>query len=327
MTRSQALKRAVAVALVAAAIWYLWHSLRENWTALRAFHWQIDPLLLAASVVAQVGVLVWGVYVWSLVMRGLRGARVPFRPLLHVWATSSLARYIPGGAVWQLAAASQMAETRGLSRGRMVTSLLIHSGLVAMVAGVIGVLVLPLRAIRTGGLPPWAPWLSLAVVFVVHPRVINFGLSVLNRLTRRDLLRWEASWAYGIGLLLLQGVSWLLYGGSYWIFLRSLAPFPVSAVLQVTGVFSVSFLGGFLSPSMGGVGVREVAMQRLLEPFFPPSVAVLVAVVARFWTIAAELLTALLGVALVGRAGPTSNSVDTADPNAASTMPGGTGLA
>ncbi|HET6762333.1 MAG TPA: lysylphosphatidylglycerol synthase domain-containing protein [Longimicrobiaceae bacterium] len=302
MTRGAFLKRAVAVALVVAAIWYLGSSLKDNWGAVGAFHWQVNPLLLAASVLAQVLVLVFGVFLWMLVMRSFRGAPVGFRLLLVVWALSGLARYIPGGAVWQLAAASQMAESRGLSRARMVTSLLIHSALAALAAGVVGVLVLPFKVLRTGSLPAWTPWLALLVVFAVHPRVLNGALALLNRITRRELLAWEASWPRGIAILALECANWMVFGGAYWLFLRSLAPFPPSAILQVCGVFSLSFLSGFVSPSGGGLGMRELAMQRLLEPYFPAAVAVLIAAVARLWTIAAELLTALLGVMVAGPA-------------------------
>jgi uncharacterized membrane protein YbhN (UPF0104 family) len=314
VTRGTLLKRTVAVALVAAAIWYLGRSLTRNWGAVRAYPWQVNPLLMAASVAAQVGVLIWGVFVWSRVMRGFRGVPVPFRVQLHVWALSGLARYIPGGAVWQLAAASQIAESRGLSRARLVTSLLIHSGLAALAAGVVGALVLPFHALRTGSLPEWAPWLSLLAVFVVHPRVLNGGLVLLNRLTRRDLLAWEATWMQGVGMLALECVSWFVYGGAYWLFLRSLAPFPSSAVVQVCGVFSLSFLSGFLSPSGGGIGVRETAMELLLKQYFPAAVAALVAIIARLWTTVAEVVTALVGMALVGPAARAVHPAEAVDP-------------
>jgi uncharacterized membrane protein YbhN (UPF0104 family) len=317
LTRGRLLKQAVAVALVAAAVWYLGRSVAHNWNGLRAFHWRLDPLLLAGSVLAQVGVLVCGVFVWMLVMRGFRGSPVGFRPLLHVWSVSSLARYVPGGAVWQLAAASQMAESRGLSRLRMVTSLLIHSGLAALAAGVVGVLVLPLKAFRVGWLPAWSPWLVVLVVFAVHPRVVNAGLGVLNRLTGRDLLHWELGWAPGVLILALECVNWLLFGVAYWLFLRSLAPFPAAAILQVPGVFSLSFLAGFLSPSAGGVGVREALMARLLQPYLPAEVAAVVSILARLWTTVAELLTAALGTALVSRVVPAAPGADAAPEAAA----------
>jgi uncharacterized membrane protein YbhN (UPF0104 family) len=299
LSRGRLLKQVAAVALVAAAVWYLGYSVAGNWAGLRAFHWRLDPLLLAASVAVQVMQLAGGVLLWKLVVRHMGGRDAGYRTLLHVWSMSSLARYVPGGAVWQLAAASQMAEARGLSRARMTTSLLVHSALAALAAGIVGAAVLPWSATRIGWLPAWWPRLLVLSVFAVHPRVLNAGLSLLDRLTGRTLLRWTGGWAAGIVILALECANWLVFGAAYWLFLRSLAPFPASALLQVSGVFSLSFLAGFVSPSGGGIGVRETLMTALLRPYLPVEVAAVVSVVARLWTTAAELLLAAMGAALV----------------------------
>ena len=63
------------------------------------------------------------------------------------------------------------------------------------------------------------------------------------------------------------------------------------ALLKVSiGVFSLSWLAGFLTPfSPGGVGVRESAIVLLLTPFVGGSQAITVALLSRALSLVVEL--------------------------------------
>lgn len=301
MSRGALLRRLAAAVLVAAAVFFLGATISRNWAQLQRFEWRVDPLLLLASVAAHVAVLAWGVWVWSRVTARFAGPPVGFAALLGIWSFSNVARYIPG-TVWQFVAAAEVARGHGVSRMRMLASLAVHMGLVLLSAAGVSLLTLPLEGLGYGALAR-AGWVLLPFLpLLVHPRVLNAALGVLGRLSRKEVLRWEGSWLDGLGLLGLQTVSWLLYGGAYWLFLRSVAPFPAGTLLPAAGVNAASFAAGwvvFFAP--GGIGVREAAMTALLTPYVPEGVAAAIAVLSRLWSIAAELLLALGALALTRR--------------------------
>jgi uncharacterized membrane protein YbhN (UPF0104 family) len=296
VTLSPTWKKAATALLVAAAAWFLFHTIKRNWLQIRDYPWHVDPLLLCASIAALVAVLAWGVFVWSRVLRRFEHPPVRLATLLRIWFLSNLARYIPG-TVFALLTAAQLSRSAGLSAGVLLTSLLVHTALSLLAAVVVSAWML------AGELFPAlpAPWLAVAVtaaaLAVVHPRVLNTALGAISRLLKREVIGWNGSWADGVALLGLAGVSWVLYGGAYYLFVRSLTPIPASAVPVLTGVNALAFVAGVLTPLPGGLGVRETAMQRLLLPLLPAGVAGVISVAARLWSVAAELIGGALVMA------------------------------
>lgn len=303
MERSLTLRQGAAALLVVATAWYLASTIHENWAELRAYEWRLDPGLLIASLAAHVAVLAWGVFVWSRALGSFAGPPVSYSSLLKIWSISNAARYIPG-TVWQFVAAAEAARGAGVSRVRMLASLAIHIGSVLLAATAVALLTLPLTELGYPGVAGAAVLLP-AFVILVHPKVLNGALGLLARVSRRDVLRWEGTWTDGLFLLGLQVVSWLLYGCAFWLFLRSVAPFGLETLLPAAGVNAASFVVGwvvFLAP--GGAGFREAAMTFLLGAYVPVGVAAVIAILSRLWSIAAEILIALLALVLARKAAP-----------------------
>ncbi|HEY7769656.1 lysylphosphatidylglycerol synthase domain-containing protein [Longimicrobium sp.] len=300
MKRSPALRRAVAFLLVAATVWYLAATIHSHWAELRDFDWRADPALLAASVVAHVLVLAWGVWVWSRVLRHFEHPPVRLGALQRIWFLSNLARYVPG-KVFQFIAVAQLSRSAGLSGAVLLTSMLVHTGMSLLSAVVVASWTV------TGGIfrgvdPLWpALALSAGAVLAVHPAFLNRLLSAIPRLLKRDVIRWNGGWGDGLVLLALSVVSWLLYGAAYHLFIASLIDVPWSLMPALTGVNALSFVFGYVSPLPGGAGLREVSMKMLLEPYMASGVAAVLAIAARLWTIAAELLGGAAAVMLARR--------------------------
>jgi uncharacterized membrane protein YbhN (UPF0104 family) len=293
-------KKAAAALIVAAAALFLVRAVVRNWRQVRAYPWHVDPLLLAGSVVALVGVLAWGVWVWGRVLSRFEHSPVGNGTLQRIWFLSNLARYIPG-AVFQFVTAAGLSRSAGLSAAVMLTSLLVHTGMSLLSAIVVSSWTL------TAPLFPALPWtavvaigvvVTLGATLVVHPRFLNGALGIIPRLLKKDVIRWNGSWADGIGLLGLAIVSWALYGAAYWLFLRALTPISAARLPMLSGVNALSFAAGYVTPIPGGLGVREWAMKALLLPVLPSGVAALVAVAARLWNIAAEVIGGALVLAL-----------------------------
>jgi uncharacterized membrane protein YbhN (UPF0104 family) len=291
-------RRILTFILIAAAGGFLFHTASANWADLRGFEWQVRGAVLALSLVAHVGVLAFGVFLWSRVLAHFTGPASGFPSLLRIWSLSNAARYIPGG-VWQFLTAAQLSRDAGLSGVLALTSMMVHVLLSLIAAVTVSALVLPMDLPGLGvigSLPVRAAVIVMAVL-IVHPRLINGALGMVPRLLRRDVLVWRGSWGDGIGLLVLANASWLLYGVAYTLFVASLAPVGVDALLPFTAVNALSFTAGYLAvPVPGGVGVRESAMTLLLAPYLPAGVAAIVSIAARLWSIAAELMLVTLGL-------------------------------
>ncbi|HYJ80098.1 MAG TPA: lysylphosphatidylglycerol synthase domain-containing protein [Longimicrobiaceae bacterium] len=294
-------KRVAAALLVAATAFYLAYTITHNWQQVRAFRWDVDPLRLAASLVAHVAVLAWGVWVWGQVQRRFEHAPVGFGTLLRIWFLSSLSRYIPG-KVFQFFAVAQLAGAAGLSGKVLLTSLVVHTGMALLSAVVLSAWTL------SGALLPALPAVpvgiatTLVALLLVHPRFLNAALGVIPRLLKRETIRWNGSWGHGAALLALSVLSWAFYGGAYYLLLSALTEVPAGSLTLLAGVNALSFVAGYLSlVAPAGAGVREAAMTQLLLPLVPASVGAVLAVASRLWTIAAELAGGALVLALARR--------------------------
>lgn len=292
MTGRRLLGRLLAAALVGAALLFVGLTIARNAEQLRAFDWTVRPGLLASSLLAHVLVLGWGVVVWHRVVLHTTRTPTALRPLLGIWFLSAVARYIPG-KIWQFVAAAQLASRAGLSGAVVLTSMAIQVGFTLLAAALVAAATLPLPAtwvvdrglILGVGLP--------AAVLLAHPAVLRLALRSIPRALHRDVVAWQGGWLDGIVLLALSVISWLLYGAAFHLFVSALVDLPASALLPLAGVNALSFLAGYLViVAPAGLGAREFAMTALLAPIVPPYVAAVVALLARLWTIAAELLGA-----------------------------------
>ena len=91
--------------------------------------------------------------------------------------------------------------------------------------------------------------------------------------------------------LIVYLLLWVLLGAAFFLFIKSLCPISVSQLVVVTGIYAVAWSIGFLSViTPSGLGVREGVLSLLLTTVLPPATATLVALLARLWTLAAELL-------------------------------------
>jgi glycosyltransferase 2 family protein len=302
--RRRLLTRALAALLIGAAAWYLSHAIAANWQALREHEWRVDVSLLGLSLVAHVAVLAWGVAVWGWVLRQFAGVPVPRAVLLRIWFLSNLARYVPG-KIFQFVAVAQLGRAADVPAPVLLASLLVHTAFALLSAVVLAAWTIgPHLLAGFSPLSLGVPVAALAIL-LVHPGWLNRSLHLLGRLVRRELHGWHGSWRDGIWLLSLSVLSWVFYGIAYYLLLVSLTPIALAALPLLAGVNALSFVAGYLAiVTPGGLGVREAAMTGLLLPLLPPGVAAVLAIAARLWTIAAELIGGAAALLLWRRALP-----------------------
>ena len=320
MTSRPWLRRLLSFLLIAAAFGFLAREIIRNLDSLRAFDWRLQPWTLLFSVAALVVVLVAGVGYWAIVLRGF-GIRAPLVPLARTWFLANLSRYIPG-MVWQFVSLAQFGGGAGLTPVVSITSLLVQMGFMLLSAAALGVVLLP--ASPLGELYPILRdlrWLAPLVLLAVHPVVIRTLVGLLGRLSRRTTVAWNGTWGQGVILLLLATVLWWAFGGAFFLFLRAFVALPWSLLPAVTAIHALAFLVGYLAFfAPAGLGFKDAALTLLLAGLVPTPVAASLAVLARLWSIAGELLPALALLPAAarlrrgGRPGPDAEAESLATP-------------
>lgn len=303
-------RRVLAILFVGAALGFTAVLLADRWAAFRAlrrqvegFDWALHPGWLAAALFLATLNLGWMGAAWVHLYRS-GGGRLSYERGVRIWLVTNLGRYIPG-KIWQLSGLAVHLRQSGGS-GALALSSALGFQLVTLLTGMgLGAVLLG-RDVRVLGLGSWTLPALLAVVFValLHPAVLDRLTAWMARVMGEDQEieapggrpLWEAA-----GALL---AAWLLYGLSFWCFLRGLTPATASDPWTSTGIFAASYVAGYvvlIAP--GGIVVREGAMTALLTALTPLSapVSAAVAVLARVWVTLSELCavgTAALGSAL-----------------------------
>jgi uncharacterized membrane protein YbhN (UPF0104 family) len=316
MTVRPWVRRLLSVLLIGAAFAFLLREILRNLDALRGFDWHFRPVLLLLSLAGLVLVLGAGVAFWAAVLRSF-GVEAPFVPLARTWFLANLSRYIPG-AVWQFMSLAQFGGAAGLTPVLSITSLLVQMGFMLLSAAAIGVVVLPTSPLGEAyPLVGQLRWLAPLALLAVHPAVVRALVGVMGRLSKRRTVAWTASWGRSLVLLLLAGLLWWAYGVVFFLFLRSFVDLPVTLLPAVTAVHALAFLVGYLAVfAPAGLGFKDAALTLLLTGLaIPSSVAASLAVLARLWSIAGEVLPALALLPRgVRRAGPSAEEGSAPDP-------------
>ncbi|HUE96707.1 MAG TPA: lysylphosphatidylglycerol synthase domain-containing protein [Longimicrobiaceae bacterium] len=306
-------RRVLGPVFVIAAFVFLGIFVARDLDQLHAYEWQVRPWLLIVSIALHVAGLIVGVAAWKLLLRNL-GYPVGLRGLARVWFLSGLGRYIPG-KIWQFVGAAHLGTGSGLPALVTVTSLAAHTFFFVVAAALVAVYLVPLESLGLAssaalGFRVTAPLLLL----LLHPWVIRRVLHLLRRLSGRDLGEWSGTWRAAISVAAVATVAWVITGSALFLFIRSLVPIEAAAAPAVVGINGLAFVAGylvFIAPA--GLGAKEGALAALLSIYLPISVAALIAVAARLWTVAAEILPAL---ALLRAPGPVAppNSVASRPP-------------
>src|SRR5262249_37987669 len=103
-----------------------------------------------------------------------------------------------------------------------------------------------------------------------------------------------------LGGLALTACGWLLLGSSLWAVLQALQPETplgdVGFLASCIAYLAVAYVAGFLAfPASGGLGVREIILQRLLAPHVGDLTALVAVLLLRLlWTAAERTMAAIV---------------------------------
>ncbi len=287
-------------ALAVAVLYFVYRAVSGQLSSSRFFalHFSVGYLIASWIVIAAYYLAYAGGL--TLVVRAL-GYRAGYRDMFKLSFAANLGKYLPGG-VWQVAGKVAMAKQAGIDRHAALVATVVESAL--SIAG--GLLLFLATALFGGpfpaGVPRWPLALALVAIMVVlappvFSRLVSAGMRVLRIEGGPPHLRLGPI----VWLTLYYTAAWVLAGGAFWLFARSLVGDPGASWLAYGGFYAAANIGGllvFFVPA--GLGAREGVIVLLTRSVIVggATAAVIVAFASRVWSTIMELVLSAVAVAL-----------------------------
>ena len=225
----------------------------------------------------------------------INDASIGYRKAVKAYLYSILGKYIPG-KVFMLLARIPSYKEEGVSADKVTVCFLLENCCTILGAAllfVVSILFFPNEVL--GGYK-WTAFVLIAVFFVcIHPKILNYLLALLERVSRKKMMRIPMSYAQILKVVLLFVLNWLAYGFGFYMLVCSICPLPLSKCLYVSGIYALSCIAGILAVfSPSGIGVREGILALGLGLIMDTNYAMIISIVARLWAILVELV--LIGI-------------------------------
>jgi Lysylphosphatidylglycerol synthase TM region len=286
------LQVAIGVALVALAV----RSIVSNWQTLRAqpIEWRISPALIAASVLVVFAAYAGLIEAWRRVVLSM-GETLRFFTAVRIWFLASLGKYIPG-KVWAVAGAAVLARRAGVDPSAAVAGAMVLQAL-ALASGAVAVALTAREAVPALG--PAAVPIAMALLAVSAAGLALLSsqplLDRISRLLPSSLPRIRA---VGIGVLTVAFaanlLAWALYGLALLLLARGVLPEVGLSLPKAIGVFTCSYLAGFIALfAPGGLGPRESVFLLMLSSDIGLKPAAGLALASRLLLTGTEVLPAV----------------------------------
>jgi hypothetical protein len=293
-------RNGILIALTVASLGALVWGLVKGWRDIVSYTWQLDLLPLGISTLVYAVSLFLVIVGWMVITRTL-DIRSHWRQDAKFFILSWLARRLPTPGPY-FASRVMLYEGAGVPK-RLTSMGLLWENVALLASGaVLGLMLVPATQQLIGDQYTIVPMLiagAASLVFVARPmlmaRVVNL---LLLRFKKEPISVVIKPWAAAI-VLLIYGLVWALGGVVLFLLIRSLHSLDWTYLPLVIQCWVLSGLAShitFFTPI--SFGIREVTLAALLALVLPFSVAVVIAILIRFWMMANELLWALILAAL-----------------------------
>jgi glycosyltransferase 2 family protein len=285
-------------------------SVAANWESLRAqpIEWRLSPAWIATSVLLVFAAYAVLIEAWRRVVLSM-GERLGFGSAVRIWFLASLGKYVPG-KVWAVAGAAVLAQRAGVDPSVAVAAALVLQAL-AIASGAAAVALTAREAFQAAG-PGMVP-LAAVVVLLSFVGIAALAsqpvLDRVNRLLPSSIPRLRAIPPTKLVVAFVANLfAWFAYGVSLLCLARGLLPGVALSLPQAIGVFTCSYLVGFLALfAPGGLGPRESVFLLMLSGDIGLKPAAGLALASRLLLTCTEVLPAV--PLLLRRRAPTPPSI------------------
>lgn len=295
-------KRIVKILLPVVIFFFLARSIYSNWSQIQEHPWQFDLPLLGLSALFGSTWFFLRAWIWAQLVHEMH-EKLPYWPAFRVFMISEVARYVPG-KIWQYVTRIYLAQRYHIPPALTLTSALIELLLIMVAAG--GVALANAAKVVPQFEEQYRPFFVVglaAALILVHPRLLKIWSKILARFLRQDWIPFDVRYSHLVMILMASVLTWVLSGIGFAYFVQSLSPSAEERTVQLVTIYAASWLVGLLAVMVpAGVGVREGTMTVLLAVIMPHPTAAVIAIAARLWVTALELL--LLGAARLFIPGP-----------------------
>ncbi|SNR28987.1 hypothetical protein SAMN06265360_101291 [Haloechinothrix alba] len=288
-----ALRSLAVVVVVAFACYYL----ARNWGEFRAtisgIAWQSATLSLLVLCLA-IAVTTYG---WRVMVDDI-GPPVGYRKAAQVFLVGQLGKYAPG-SVWLYLLQMELGKKAGLSRARVFTAALVHTGIGLVIGMLVGVVALPV-ILDTSPAARWVLVLLPVGLVAMHPGILTRMTSLVLRVLRKRGLDHRLRMPTIGRIIGASGAAKFLQGLHLWLLANSVGTPGLLGLLLCAGAMSLGMAAGTAAPVFpAGVGAREgVIVAVLVVSGIGAAQAAAFAAASRVMFILADLITAAGSVAL-----------------------------
>jgi hypothetical protein len=280
---------AVVIALAARSIVLNWHSLRAQ-----PIEWEFSAGWVAASVLVVFTAYAVLIEAWRRVVISM-GEKLAFFQAARIWFLASFGKYVPG-KVWALAGAAILAQRVGVDPSAAVAGALVLQAL-ALASGAVAVALTAREAFQAVG--PGVVPIAVTVVALSIAGIFVLGSQpLLDRVNRALPASLPSLRAIAPGMLAsafaANVFAWGAYGLALIFLAKGLLPDVHLTLPQAIGVFTCSYLVGFIALfAPGGLGPRESVFLLMLAGDIGLKPAAALALASRLLLTGTEVLPAV----------------------------------
>lgn len=268
----------------------------DNWEGIVPYLTNMRVPLFLVSVLLYGAAFLFTGYNWTWLLWKME-AGPGRREYLNAHMVSALARYIPGG-IWSIVGKAYLCNKKGVSKQATTVSIILEYVFQIASSGLFFVALIPF--LFQSGKNTWlfiVCLLGTAAVLALLPFGMNLGIRILSKVMKKDCgdIRLKSGFVYQV--LIRYVGAWLVTGIGLLALVSAFSDFDVLQGVYLVLSYPVSWVGGFLSPSPNGMGIREGILRVLLGERQAHELVLLIVVTTRIWTILGEI-AAFLGFKL-----------------------------
>ena len=305
-TGKKLLKQLLKLALVLIVLYFVYRQLKGPWADVVAYDWSIHYGMLLLSVVLHLITFVLFSQVWCILI-GAFGFKVRLLYAFKISYIANLGRYIPG-KIWPVMGMSYLAKQLHVTEESAVVSWIVAQVFTlpsAFLASLVCILISP-HVFQDGLLEhlDWTVYVMTILVFlasIVLIAIPNKIFLLVNKLLvklKRPVINLRMDFKTAMKVYFGYFLCWLLYGFSFWVFIRSIASSETVPVIPAMGAFIIAYQLGYLAFfAPGGIGIRELVLTTVMMPYLGPLSAG-IAVAARLWNLLTEIFATVIAFSI-----------------------------
>jgi glycosyltransferase 2 family protein len=298
--------RLASVVFIALALAFLVHTLVRDWPKTSEALRQATLAYLVPAAICAVAGMLFLAWRWGAAITAVGGRHIRSYRVISAFFVGEAGKYIPG-AVWAMLGRGELARKEGYERSVAYSSVAL-SVIGCYLAATVTALALAIASLSSGSIAmPWWPVALFAAggATAIHPAVSSRILALMSRIAGRTLTVEIPSWTRCLRLTGSYIPVWVLIAAATTLVTRSLTDHPPIARVALAAV--VSWIIGFVTPSPGGLGVREAVFIAIAGVAAGPAAAA--AIVARVLFALVDLVGAGGGWGVLRATEPSSGLV------------------